>query len=240
MNLETLVEPDRVHKTVYTDPQIFDREMELIWERTWVYCGHESQVPEPLYDEEDVHTTLALLRPQLEFGQTLTLGSLTARAERAGHILGSAFLVLTAGGERIVFSGDLGNRESGLQQDFTLPPEADAALRQAEERCAGLPGVTFANMVLPGAWPDGGFDLVIFSEVLYYLGIPGLQDSARRTMDCLQPGGAVVLVNWRGPTDGACTGEEAADLFTAACAPGLRTTKLVRAEKYRLDVLQLG
>ena len=36
--------------------------------------------------------------------------------------------MLTAGGERIVFSGDLGNRESGLQQDFTLPPEADAAL----------------------------------------------------------------------------------------------------------------
>ena len=113
---------------------------------------------------------------------------------------------------------------------------ADAALRHAEERCAGLPGVTFANMVLPGAWPDGGFDLVIFSEVLYYLGIPGLQDAARRTVDCLQPGGAVILVNWRGPTDGACTGEEAADLFTAACAPRLRTTKLVRAEKYRLDV----
>lgn len=98
---------------------------ELRWARRG---GHESQVPEPLYDEEDVHTTLALLRPQLEFSQTLTLGSLTARAERAGHILGSAFLVLTAGGERIVFSGDLGNRESGLQQDFTLPPEADAAL----------------------------------------------------------------------------------------------------------------
>ena len=98
---------------------------ELRWARRG---GHESQVPEPLYDEEDVHTTLALLRPQLEFGQTLTLGSLAARAERAGHILGSAFLVLTAGGERIVFSGDLGNRESGLQQDFTLPPEADAAL----------------------------------------------------------------------------------------------------------------
>ena len=115
---------------------------------------------------------------------------------------------------------------------------ADAALRQAEARCAGLPGVTFANMVLPGTWPDGGFDLVIFSEVLYYLGIPGLQDSARRTVDCLQPGGAVILVNWRGPTDGACTGEEAADLFTAACAPKLRTTKLVRAEKYRLDVLE--
>jgi len=116
---------------------------------------------------------------------------------------------------------------------------ADAALDQARARCADLSGVTCANMVLPGAWPDGQFDLVIFSEVLYYLGIPGLQQAARQTVDCLLPGGTVVLVNWRGPTDGACTGEEAADLFTAA-APSLRTTHLARAEKYRLDVLQLG
>ena len=98
---------------------------ELRWARRG---GHEAQVQEPLYDEEDVHNTLALLRPQLEFGQTLALGNLKVRAERAGHILGSAFLVLESGGERIVFSGDLGNRESGLQQDFSLPPEADAAL----------------------------------------------------------------------------------------------------------------
>ena len=47
MNLNSLVEADRVHKTVYTDPEIFNAEMEKIWERTWVYCGHVSQVPNP-------------------------------------------------------------------------------------------------------------------------------------------------------------------------------------------------
>jgi len=47
MNFQALVEPDRVHKTVYTDQAIFDAEMEKIWERTWVYCGHESQVKAP-------------------------------------------------------------------------------------------------------------------------------------------------------------------------------------------------
>ena len=46
-NFQALVEPDRVHKTVYTDQAIFDAEMEKIWERTWVYCGHESQVKAP-------------------------------------------------------------------------------------------------------------------------------------------------------------------------------------------------
>jgi phenylpropionate dioxygenase-like ring-hydroxylating dioxygenase large terminal subunit len=45
--LERLVESDRVHRTVYTDPEIFDLEMQNIWEKTWVYCGHESQVKKP-------------------------------------------------------------------------------------------------------------------------------------------------------------------------------------------------
>src|SRR5678815_5028025 len=47
MDVTALVEPDRVHRTVYTDQQIFDAEMEKIWERIWIYCGHVSQVPNP-------------------------------------------------------------------------------------------------------------------------------------------------------------------------------------------------
>ena len=43
--LTELVEADRVHRSVYTDQSIFDLEMDRILERTWVYCGHESQVP---------------------------------------------------------------------------------------------------------------------------------------------------------------------------------------------------
>ena len=36
MNLSALVEPDRVHRSVYTDPAIFEAEMAHIWEKTWV------------------------------------------------------------------------------------------------------------------------------------------------------------------------------------------------------------
>jgi phenylpropionate dioxygenase-like ring-hydroxylating dioxygenase large terminal subunit len=43
-NLAKFVEPDRVRKEVYTDPAIFELEMERIHERVWIYCGHESQV----------------------------------------------------------------------------------------------------------------------------------------------------------------------------------------------------
>jgi phenylpropionate dioxygenase-like ring-hydroxylating dioxygenase large terminal subunit len=45
MNVSQWVEPDRVHRRVYTDQQIFDREMTQIFERVWVYCGHQTQVP---------------------------------------------------------------------------------------------------------------------------------------------------------------------------------------------------
>jgi phenylpropionate dioxygenase-like ring-hydroxylating dioxygenase large terminal subunit len=43
--LSKLVEPDRVRREVYTDPQIFELEMQRIHERVWIYCGHESQIP---------------------------------------------------------------------------------------------------------------------------------------------------------------------------------------------------
>ncbi len=44
---DQLIEPDRVHSSLYTDPAIYEAELERIWYRTWVYVGHESEVPEP-------------------------------------------------------------------------------------------------------------------------------------------------------------------------------------------------
>jgi len=46
-NYAGLIEPDRVHGSLYTDPQVFADELERIWYTTWVYVGHESEVPEP-------------------------------------------------------------------------------------------------------------------------------------------------------------------------------------------------
>ena len=44
--LSQLVEPCRLHRRVYTDPAIFELEMERIWGRAWIFIGHESQVPQ--------------------------------------------------------------------------------------------------------------------------------------------------------------------------------------------------
>lgn len=43
--IEKMVEPARVHRKVYTDEDIFDLEMERVWGRTWIFAGHDSEVP---------------------------------------------------------------------------------------------------------------------------------------------------------------------------------------------------
>lgn len=41
-----LVLEDRVHRQLYIDPAIFEEEMQRIFERTWVFVGHDSEVPQ--------------------------------------------------------------------------------------------------------------------------------------------------------------------------------------------------
>jgi SAM-dependent methyltransferase len=76
---------------------------------------------------------------------------------------------------------------------------AEAAVHQAAARAAGQPGVRVEHRVLPRDWPHGDFDLIVFSEFLYYFGGPDL----RRVLDlagaALRPGGTLIAVHWRHP-----------------------------------------
>ncbi len=113
---------------------------------------------------------------------------------------------------------------------------AEAALAAARRRCDGLPGVRVERLRIPGEWPDGTFDLIVLSEVLYYLGTADISRAARRVAASLRPDGLALLVNWTGPTDTPRTGNEAADLFRSA-APTLRSLPAVSGAGYRLDLL---
>ena len=45
--ISKLIEPGRVHRRVYTDPEIFELEMDRVFGRAWLFVGHSSQVPKP-------------------------------------------------------------------------------------------------------------------------------------------------------------------------------------------------
>ena len=45
--IRALVQPDRVHRDLYIDPELFALEQEHFFANTWNYVGHDSQIPKP-------------------------------------------------------------------------------------------------------------------------------------------------------------------------------------------------
>ena len=56
---DDLIQEDRVHRLIYTDPAIFQAEMTNIFGAVWVYLAHESQIAR----NDDFITTRLGLRP---------------------------------------------------------------------------------------------------------------------------------------------------------------------------------
>lgn len=77
--LERLIEADRVHRDVYTDPEVFQLEMERLWARTWIYVGHASQVP----NAADFITVDIAAKPVIMVRQTD--GSIRVLMNRCAH-----------------------------------------------------------------------------------------------------------------------------------------------------------
>lgn len=118
---------------------------------------------------------------------------------------------------------------------------AERPLAQARDATRDLPQVEIACRRVPEQWPDERFDLILFSEVLYFLSPDDVARTALLARASLLPGGVVALVNWTGhrpdePGGDPCSGDQAADLFIAAAGP-LRTLTSARTPDYRLDVL---
>ncbi|MGE0737155.1 MAG: aromatic ring-hydroxylating dioxygenase subunit alpha [Alphaproteobacteria bacterium] len=60
-DVRKMVEADRVHRSVYNDPDLFELEIERIFNRSWIYVGHESQVKRP----GDYWTVLVARQPMI-------------------------------------------------------------------------------------------------------------------------------------------------------------------------------
>jgi metallo-beta-lactamase family protein len=80
--------------------------------------------PLPLYDAADAERAIALLRPH-PYASTLQVGpEVSVTLSRAGHILGSASVLVDVGGARVLFSGDLGRRDHPVLLPREDPPAA--------------------------------------------------------------------------------------------------------------------
>jgi hypothetical protein len=99
--------------------------------------------------------------------------------------------------------------------------------------------VEVRQLRLPDEWPDGAFDLVVLSEVGYYLDSAALDRLLDRSVASLEDGGTLLACHWRHPV---------ADY--PLCGDTVQERVLARAElaplvvhiepDFRLDVLTKG
>jgi SAM-dependent methyltransferase len=102
-------------------------------------------------------------------------------------------------------------------------------------RARALSGVEPVQGAVPEDWPGGTFDLVVLSELLYFLTRAQRRLVADLTLASLAPRGHVVAVHWRHDFEEAASEPESAhsELHTT----GLRTLVTHLEDDFRLEVL---
>lgn len=114
---------------------------------------------------------------------------------------------------------------------------APTAVAAARHRLAGAPGVTAVMGSIPEAIPRRRYDLVVASEILYYLDGARLDETLAVLRECTAPGARWVAVHWRPagperPFDAA----QVHELLRAQ--PWLAPVGSASTDDYLLDVLE--
>ncbi len=114
---------------------------------------------------------------------------------------------------------------------------SEKALSVARERLVGFPHVRLELRELPEEMPEGPFDLILASEVLYYLPRGVMLETLGRFEASLEPGGRLLAVHWRMETETyPLQGDEVHELLVQNTSLQLRET-IVEPE-YRLDLFE--
>lgn len=133
-------------------------------------------------------------------------------------------------------NGALTERLAGRCDELVaLEPVAEVAGRAAR-RMRHASHVEVSVGAMPEDWPAGTFDLIVLSEVGYYLTEAGLDRACRRAVAALEPGGHLVAVHWTGPTDYPASGTAVHDRLRAE--PGLHGIAHHVDERFLLTVLE--
>lgn len=121
-------------------------------------------------------------------------------------------------------------------QVVTAMDISQTALAKAAQRLAYLPHIQLIAGAIPADFPNGQFDLIVMSEVGYYLSMEDLLKTRTLIIEHLQPNGILLLVHWTHfVVDYPLTGDEVHECFLQS---SLLLLKGMRTDDYRIDVLQ--
>jgi len=96
---------------------------------------------------------------------------------------------------------------------------SEVAVRIARRRLAGHRNVEVALHRLPDGWPSASFDLVVLSELLYFLVDDDVAAIATRAREAAADAGLVIACHWRSDIAGyGHTGDETHRVFEEALA----------------------
>lgn len=121
--------------------------------------------------------------------RALTLASLPVRSYTSGLEIGCSI-------------GALSVELAARCGSFLAVDASTTALKHAQSRLAHLPAARTRHLTVPQEWPDGSFDLIVVSEVGYYLSATELAGLFERVEGALLPGGTLALCHWRHPLSG--------------------------------------
>jgi predicted TPR repeat methyltransferase len=114
---------------------------------------------------------------------------------------------------------------------------SERAVAEARRRLSGREHVRVERRTLPEEMPQGPFDLIVASEVLYYFTREEMLAALEAFERGLAPGGALLAVHWRRETRTyPLQGDEVHQLLREHTR--LQNTKTVAEQDYRLDLFE--
>ena len=101
-------------------------------------------------------------------------------------------------------NGELSAALAARCERLLVSDGSSRAVELAHAKLAALPHVRVRQAWLPAEWPSESFDLIVISELGYFLSAEGLDSLAAKVLASLRPGATVLACHWRRPITG-CT-----------------------------------
>lgn len=115
---------------------------------------------------------------------------------------------------------------------------SEKVLKAAQDRLMNYPNVTFKVSAIPDEFPQGNYDLIVMSEVGYYLSFTDLDLTIDQIAANLQTAGHLILVHWTHfVADYPISGDDVHNSFLTH-KELFTPIDSCRTKDYRLDVLQ--